>query len=597
MLSVNKVSLSFGGPPLLNEVCLEIQPGDRLALIGRNGTGKTSFFRLIEQSQKPDSGDVTLRSGFTVASLPQDVPDGISGSIIQIIGQPLQGKGLSDWEIETAIEQTLKRMQLTTDLPFEQLSTGQKRRILLAQAVVNNPDILLLDEPTNHLDLQSIAWLESFLNSFSGAILLVTHDRAFLQSVAKSILDLDRGSLTRWDCDYATYLTRKEEWLEAEMHQQAVFDKKLAEEEVWIRKGIQARRTRNEGRVRALKKMREEHRERRETTGTVRMAISQADRSGVKVIAAENVTYAYQDDNIISDFSTLIERGDRIGLVGPNGAGKSTLLKLLLGKFQPNSGTIEHGTNLKIAYFDQTREQLDDDATVHDCIADGNAYVEVDGQRQHVLGYLRDFLFPPDRAKSRVRYLSGGERNRLLLARLFTRPFNLLILDEPTNDLDLETLELLEERLCDYQGTLLLVSHDRAFLNNVVTDIYALEGNGRIESYVGGYDDYLRERERRSAFAIKTKASADKGKKPQKTRKFLNREQWELDALPTEIETLDQENAQIAETLADPNTYIETPDRIPQLQQRNVQIEELLIAKFARWEELEALKKSLDRNN
>ncbi|KAF0095497.1 MAG: ATP-binding cassette subfamily F uup [Puniceicoccaceae bacterium 5H] len=597
MLSVRKVKLSYGGPPLLDEVSFELGKQERVCIVGRNGTGKSTLLKIVAGRVPPDAGETYLPTGRNLAFLPQEIPDH-HGTVEEIVTGGLDGLELPEWDVATKVERTLERMELDGAVRYEHLSAGLKRRVLLARGVVTDPDLLLLDEPTNHLDIESIAWLERFLREFPGALLFITHDRVFLQNVATRILDLDRGQLTSWDCDYTTYLQRKEEWLAGEAKQQENFDKKLAQEEAWIRQGIQARRTRNEGRVRALKKMRVEHRERRQKAGNVHLEIEQAQRSGMKVIAAEDVTYAYDGLPIIMDFSVAISRGDRIGIVGPNGAGKSTLLKLLLGQLSPDSGTVEHGTSLQVAYFDQTREILDEKATVRDTIAQGHEWVEINGRRIHVMRYLSDFLFPPDRAQSPVGMLSGGERNRLLLARIFTRPCNVLVMDEPTNDLDLETLELLEDMLATYGGTLLLVSHDRAFLDNVVTELLVLEGNGIVQTYVGGYQDYLQQKaearrwEAQRAQAAKPKSTA--GGKPPKPRKFLNRERWELERLPGEIEALEDEQAQLTEELGNPQLYTDKPERVPEIQERMKAIEAELATKYARWEELEQLQEELE---
>lgn len=597
MLSLNKVTLGYGGPPLLDEVSLEINPDERICLVGRNGAGKSTLMRLVGGEIAPDAGNVTWQPGTRLAVLPQEVPAGLPGTIHDVIAGGLQERHLEEWEILDRIERTAEQMELDPRLPFSTQSAGLKRRVLLARCVVSEPDLLLLDEPTNHLDIPSIRWLETFLLSFPGSLLFVTHDRTFLRKVATRILDLDRGRLISWNCDYPTYLERKAEWLEAEAKQQAVFDKKLAQEEAWIRQGIQARRTRNEGRVRALKKMRDERRARRERQGAANLKYESAERSGVKVITAENVTFAHGDAPNIRDFSTEILRGDKIGIVGANGSGKSTLLQLLLGKLSPDSGTVEHGSSLRIAYFDQMREALDPKITVQEAIGDGQEVIEINGRKQHVISYLKDFLFPPDRARSAVGSLSGGERNRLLIARLFTRPFNVLVMDEPTNDLDLDTLELLEELLADYAGTLLLVSHDRAFLDNVVTELFVLDGSGEVRTCVGGYQDYLEQTETRQRATAPKKSPGDKGRqkgRQPKPRKFLNRERWELEAIPGEIESLEDEARQLAEKLSDPGLYQNDPDAVPEINARVKAIESELAAKFERWDELETLRQELE---
>ncbi|WP_246455910.1 ATP-binding cassette domain-containing protein [Ruficoccus amylovorans] len=595
---MRKLHLAFGGAPLLDDVSLVLDAGERACIVGRNGTGKSTLMRVVAGRIHPDSGEVNLAAGTRVAFLPQEIPDGLHGTIGEIVAGPLHSHGLAEWEITHQVERTLERMELQAEPAFDSLSAGMRRRVLLARELVLEPELLLLDEPTNHLDIEAIAWLEAFLKAFRGAVLFVTHDRAFLQGIATRILDLDRGQLTNWDCDYKTYLQRKEEWLAAEEQNWAVFDKKLSQEETWIRQGIKARRTRNEGRVRALKRMRDERRARRERSGAVRLQFEQAGATGAKVIEAKNASFRYEDRAIIEDFTDVIERGEKIGIVGPNGAGKSTLLKLLLGVLPPATGSVQQGTGLQIAYFDQTRDALVETETVQEAVGQGHDVVEINGGRKHVLSYLQDFLFPPDRARSPVSMLSGGERNRLLLARLFTKPFNVLVMDEPTNDLDLETLELLESLLVDFKGTLLLVSHDRAFLDNVVTDLYVLEGDGRIQTYVGGYQDYLREKSAATVVAETARktaaAKARPGNKPDKPRKFLNRERWELEAIPGEIEKLESESAAISEKLSDPQTYVTATDEVPRLKQRLHEIEDETARKFSRWEELEALRQELE---
>lgn len=593
MIALRKVTLALGGPPLLDQATLEILPGERISLIGRNGAGKSTLLRLLTGEVLPDSGEVYKVADCRLAVLPQDVPSDRPGTVRSLVHSALLEAlpHTADWEADSKVERLLEAMQLPPDVPFNDLSAGKKRRSLLAACCVADPDILLLDEPTNHLDIEAIAALEAFLSGFRGALLFITHDRAFLRKLSTRIVDLDRGKLISWDCDYDTYLVRKEEWLEAEARQQAVFDKKLSEEEAWLRQGVKARRTRNEGRKRALLAMRGQFRERRQRTGTVRMQIEQAERSGAKVIAADKVCFSYGADPLVQDFNWVIERGDKLGLVGPNGVGKTTFLKLLLGQLQPSSGTLTHGTGLQVAYFDQMREALDETAIVRDAVADGNEVVEINGARKHVVGYLQDFLFSSDRIRGPVANLSGGERNRLLLARLFARPFNVLVMDEPTNDLDLETVDLLEEMLADFQGTLLLVSHDRAFLNNVTTGILVFEGQGVITPVSGGYDDYELYRQRTQTQAVVT-APNKAAVRQAKPRKMLNREVRELETLPADIERLEQEQAAITAQLADPLFLRDRASEISGLQNRLHLIEEQVLEKFTRWEELEALRES-----
>lgn len=597
MLALRKIRHGYGGPPLLEDVSLEIKAGERVCLIGRNGTGKSTLLKIVAGEIVPDFGEIEKLPGIRIATLPQEVNVSHQGTVGELWLNAAHNLGIQEWEFDLRQEKIANSLGLDPEAQFEYLSSGNKRRALLGCALIQEPDLLVLDEPTNHLDVQSITWMEEFLPQLRSAILFITHDRAFLQKLATRILDLDRGRVTSWDCDYRTYLQRKEAWLEGEARQQAVFDKKLAQEEAWIRQGIKARRTRNEGRVRALKAMREEHRNRRAKLGSVRMEIEEADRSGVKVIAVENLSFSHGDKLIVDNLSTLISRGDRIGIVGANGTGKTTLLRLLLGELQPQSGKVIQGTGLQIAYFDQLREQLNPDTTVVENIADGNDSVEINGKAIHVMSYLKDFLFTPDRARAPIHQLSGGERNRLLLARLFTRPFNLLVMDEPTNDLDQETLELLEERITEYNGTLLLVTHDRAFLNAVATELLVLEGNGKIVQVTGGYDEYLALKKNASAAKSSANASTDltasKGNRSAKPRKFLNRERWELEALPGEIETLEKEQSVWTEKLADPQFVVQA-DKLKEARDKLQQIETELETKFARWEELEQLRQELE---
>ncbi|MGF1451364.1 MAG: ATP-binding cassette domain-containing protein [Opitutales bacterium] len=600
MIAARDLHLAFGGPALFEGIGFEVHPGERACIVGRNGAGKSSLLKTLAGLVTPDDGEVFLTPGARVAYLPQELPDGLSGPVADVISAQLPPEA-EPWEREATLEKLLRELELSGKADFETLSVGMKRRALLGRALAIQPAALLLDEPTNHLDLASIEWLERFLPGFRGALLFVTHDRAFLQNVATRILDLERGKLISWNCSYAEYLKKKEAWLLAEAEQRAQFDKKLAKEEAWIRQGIKARRTRNEGRVRALEKMREAYRERREREGSAHLELGEADRTGVKVLTAEDLDFAYDDQPIVEAFSCTILRGDKVGLIGPNGAGKTTLLKLLLGELTPDSGTIKHGTNLQVAYFDQLKNDLNGEATLVDTIGDGRETVTINGVSRNVMGYLQDFLFAPEQARGKVRSLSGGERNRLLLARLFTQPCNVLVMDEPTNDLDLETLELLENLLVDFGGTLLLVSHDRAFIDNVCTSTFFLGGDGRIRQYVGGYHDALATRARQAAATRAPEAVAPpkpkdlpekKGKTP-KARKFLNRERWELEALPGEIEALENEQAELGEAMADP-AVAANPAKLAEAQSRLAEIEANLEQTFARWEELETLRTELE---
>lgn len=601
LLSLRDVSLAFGGPRLLDRVDWQIERGDRICLLGRNGEGKSTLLKVVEGQLEPDEGQVIRQQGLRIARLPQEVPEGRGGTVADEVAAGLHdaadphAAGASDHRVEAVVS----RMGLDPGAAFESLSSGMKRRVLLARALVAEPDILLLDEPTNHLDIESIRWLEEFLLRYVGTLVFVTHDRAFLGRLATRIAELDRGRLVDWPCDYPTFLERKEQFLAAEERQAALFDKKLAQEEVWIRKGIQARRTRNEGRVRALEAMRVARQQRRERQGVARMQVQEADRSGSLVIEAKDVAFAYDEGDstrpVIRDLTTAIMRGDKVGIIGPNGSGKTTLLQLLLGGLEPRSGTIRRGTNLEVAYFDQLKATLDDERTVQQNVSEYET-IAINGQHRHILGYLQDFLFPPERSRSLVKFLSGGERSRLLLARLFTRPSNVLVLDEPTNDLDIETLELLESLLVDYQGTVLLVSHDRAFLNDVVTSTLAIEPDGRVKEYDGGYDDYLRQRRQeeasvpRAAPATAASASAAPARsQAQRPRKISLKERRELETLPARIESLETARAELHDAMADPSFYRQDGTAIAESRSRLEAIESELAAAYARWEELEAL--------
>jgi ABC transport system ATP-binding/permease protein len=627
ILSLQDVSISFGGLPLLDKVSMQVEEGERVCILGRNGEGKTTLLRLIAGMIEPDAGRISIQKGASVAGLAQDLPAGLAGSVYDVVAGGLAhvGELLEEyhhltlslkhsaddaalkrldvlhhmidrekgWQIEQQIETILSKLQLDPDKSFQTLSVGYKRRVLFARALVAQPDVLLLDEPTNHLDIDSIAWIEDFLLKFKGTVIFVTHDRRFLQNLSTRIVEIDRGMLLNWACGYREFLERRDAALEAEEAQKDRFMKKLAEEEEWIRKGVKARRTRNEGRVRELMKMREEQQAWRSQMGAARITIQEAEKTGKLIVETESISHGYGEASLIKNFSTRIIRGDRIGIIGPNGVGKTTLLNILLGRIAPASGRVRLGSRLEVVYFDQLREQLDEDMSVQDNIAEGKEILEINGARKHVIGYLKDFLFTPDRARSPVRVLSGGERNRLLLARLFTRPSNVLVLDEPTNDLDLETLDLLEDRLLGYSGTILLVSHDREFLNNVVTSTIVFEGNGVVTEYPGGYDDWLSQRpavlEGKDERPKKPPAQKKEEKK-EKSRKLTFKEGKELDSLPGLIEDLEKEQKEIYANMSDPEFYKGSADNIPKAQARLDEIEKELKSAYARWEELEELK-------
>ena len=610
LLSLRSLSFTWSGPPLLDNATIEIERGERIGLLGRNGAGKSTLMKIIVGEVKPDDGSVQLAADAKIARLVQEVPEEETRdrTVTEIVreGYVLEDSAddehsHDDWQAEHAVERVLSRMKLDGDVAFSTLSSGMKRRVLLAQALVMEPDILLLDEPTNHLDIDSILWLEGFLRKFDGTLIFVTHDRTFLQALATRIIEIDRGRLFDWTCDYETFLRRRQELLDAEEKANANFERKLAEEAVWIRQGIKARRTRNEGRVRALKKMREERKLRREKVGNVRMQAVEAERSGQLVLEAKDVAFSYDGGAkrpIISGLSLLLTRGDRVGIIGPNGAGKSTLLKLLLGELQPTSGTLRRGTNLEVIYFDQLREQIEEDKTVAENVGEGQDHLLINGQRKHIYGYLQDFLFTPERARRPARYLSGGERNRLMLARIFKRPSNLMVLDEPTNDLDAETLELLEELVSGYSGTLLLVSHDRSFLNNVVTSTLAVEGDGSVKEYDGGYDDYVRQKSQAEAAehqaaalnAPKTSSTKPAASAPAKpaANKLTWKEERELEALPEKIEQLETEQSELHTTMADPAFFKQDGAAIAETTARLEALATELETALARWEELES---------
>jgi ABC transport system ATP-binding/permease protein len=685
LVTLDHVSIAYGHLPLLDDVSLQIDPRERVCLIGRNGTGKSTLLQIISGDQPPDGGVVWTQPGVKVARLVQDVPLSSDHTVFDVVAEGLgdikdlvtayhhaavelahpegsaedmakrlerlgrlqqQLEERDGWTLEQRVEMILDRLDLPADAVVDTLSGGWRRRVLLARALVAQPDLLLLDEPTNHLDIEAIAWLETFLADYPGAVLFVTHDRAFLQRLATRIIELDRGRLTSWPGDYQTFLRKKDEWLANEALAQEKFDKKLAEEEAWLRQGIKARRTRNEGRVKALMAMRAERAAVRAQMGTVRMQTERADPSGKMVFEADRVSKSFGERVVVRDLSTRIMRGDRIGLIGPNGAGKTTLLRLLLGDLAPDApetggdaeggvsepGSVRRGANVQIAYYDQQREQLDPERTVFDTVGDGNDTVTVQGQQRHVHGYLRDFLFASERANAPVKALSGGERNRLLLARLFTRPANVLVLDEPTNDLDIETLELLEAQLVDWPGTLLLVSHDRAFLDNVVTSTLVFEGNGRVQEYVGGYEDWLRQRTEAASAAgggisaggagaagspgasttsgrpTSSSPSAGPSKKPGATapdaadspaavatasapaarKKLSFNERRELAELPARIEALETEQSQLEAAIADPGFYRKPAQTITETLSRLENVQATLLEALARWDALDS---------
>jgi ATP-binding cassette subfamily F protein uup len=595
LIGLRNVSFTHGGPLLLDHVNLEIEPGERIGLVGRNGTGKSTLLKLLDGTHRPDDGEIFVTAGATIKRLVQDVPQTTVGTVREIVKSGHTSQEENDWDIENAADKVITRLGLDSDAEFSKLSSGMKRRVLLGQALIDEPDALLLDEPTNHLDIESIAWLEKFLKGYAGTVIFITHDREFLQALANRIVEVERARLFDWTCDYKTFLERKQWALEAEEREQALFDKKLAQEEVWIRQGVKARRTRNEGRVRALKAMREQRRQRREKLGNVAMSVGDADKSGQLVMELKNVTYSIPGRTLINDFTSLISRGDKIGIIGPNGAGKSTLLKILLKELEPESGHVRHGSKLQITYFDQLREQIDEEKTVVENIADGADIVTVNGVNKHVYGYLQEFLFTPDRARQLAKLLSGGERNRLLLARLFKRPTNVMVLDEPTNDLDLETLELLEELLVNFEGTLIIVSHDRAFLNNVVTSTMAVEGDGEVREYFGGFDDYLRQRGSREQSAKVAKAAveskaepATKDNKKPTAKKLTFTEQHDLKKIPKQIEELEARQAKYQAAMADPNFFKRAQSEVTADMQSSQQIGDELVKLYARWEELEA---------
>ena len=597
LLQLKSVSLHYGRDYLLDGADLSIERGERVALLGRNGSGKTSLMRLIAGEEGASAGEILRAPGAVMTRLDQEVPQGVEGTVFSIVrGGISPTRHEEDWEIDVRLEDLLAEMELSAEAAFGSLSGGLKRRVLLARALAGQPDLLLLDEPTNHLDLSSILWLEDFLLRHPMSLLFVTHDRTFLRRLANRIVELDRGRLFGWACDYDTFLQRKAGVLEAESVQWKAFDKKLAQEEVWLRQGVKARRTRNEGRVRALFELRRERARRRERSGTAKMEIQSGALSGQRVLRAEGITFAHPDmpGPLVQDFSTEVFRGDKIGILGPNGCGKTTLLKLLLGQLAPQSGSVTTGTNLQVVYLDQLRDQIDLDKTVAENVAGASQSVHFQGRDRNIHSYLGDFLFRSDRVRMPARLLSGGERNRLLLARLFLQPANVLVLDEPTNDLDAETLELLEELLVSWDQTLLLVSHDRAFLDAVVTSLIVFEGDGTISEVNGGYSDWQRWSARGAAVpsaavaSVPVKEDGPKKERQGRAEKFLNRERRELEELPGQIEQWEAEQVLLAAQLQDPELYRTNPAALPKIEAESTALEAKIRAAYRRWEELEA---------
>ena len=600
LVSLDHIAMAYGHLPLLEDASFQIEQGERVCVIGRNGTGKSTLLQIIAGEVAPDAGSVWRQPGIRLARLVQDVPLSADRPVFDVVAEGFNElPDIDRWHVELSVDMVIARLGLPADAIVSTLSGGWRRRVLLARALVTKPDLLLLDEPTNHLDIESMTWLESFLDGYSGAVVFVTHDRVFLQRVATRIVELDRGRLTSWPGDYQTFLRKKEEWLSNEVVQREKFDKKLAQEEAWLRQGVKARRTRDEGRVRALMAMRKERAARREQAGQVRLQAEAADRSGQIVFEADGIAKSFESRAVVRDASFRIMRGDRVGLIGPNGSGKTTLLRMLIGELAPDSGEVRQGTNVKIAYYDQQREQLDPERTVFETVGDGNDTVTVNGRTQHVHGYLRDFLFSAERANSPVKALSGGERNRLLLARLFTRPANVLVLDEPTNDLDIETLELLEAQLVDWPGTLLLVSHDRAFIDHVVTSTLVFEGDGRVQEYVGGYEDWLRQRASLPQAGMpETENAGPKNAGPKNvvsgfsrtvgTKKLSFKERRELDDIPARIHMLEAEQEQLNATMESPDFYKEPPDSIVRTLARLDELKATLLQAYARWDDLDS---------
>ena len=628
LITLQNVDYSVGGPLLLEKAELSIEPGERIALIGRNGAGKSTLMKLMAGELKPDDGEVRVQQGVRVTRLEQEVPQGAAGTVFEVVSDGLGdlGRWLAEfhrltnaadydadavaavqakieaadgWALDQRVAETLTKLELDGEADFGRLSGGMKRRVLLARALVAGPDVLLLDEPTNHLDIEAIDWLEAFLKGWSGCVVFVTHDRRFLRALATRIVEIDRGQVTSWPGDWANYERRREERLHAQAQENAKFDKLLAQEEVWIRQGIKARRTRDEGRVRRLKAMRNERSARREQSGNVRLEAAAGENSGKKVIELKDVSFSFGARKMVDNFSTLVMRGDRIGLIGPNGSGKTTLLKLMLGELEAAAGEVRQGTNLQIAYFDQYRATLREDWSAIENVAEGADFLEINGKRKHVHAYLQDFLFTPERARAPITRLSGGERNRLLLAKLFAQPSNLLVMDEPTNDLDVETLELLEELLADYPGTLLLVSHDRDFIDNVVTSTMVMEGDGRIGEYVGGYSDWLRQSPQTAAVAVPKPAEKKAAPAPAPVaaapaaapaapkKKLSYKDARELEALPGLIEQLEMDVEGLTAAMNDPAFYTRSSAEVTAHTQKLSEVQARLDAAYARWEELD----------
>ena len=623
LVTLQEIYLSYGQPPLIDGISLSIERGERVCLIGRNGAGKSTLLNILTGKIIPDDGLVKTTDGVKIAQLEQAVPTDTQGSVYEVIANGLGKEGalaqsyyrlsaevavqptkknmaeleacqeeldqIGGWDVNSRVDAIITKMGLNANTDIADLSGGYKRRVLLARALVSDPDLLILDEPTNHLDIEAIQWLESFLKKWEAALLFISHDREFMDNLATRFIEIDRGKTMEFNCDYNTYLKRKKDMLETEDKHNALFDKRLSQEEAWIREGIKARRTRNEGRVRALEAMREEVAARRKHQGKAKINVVEAEKSGKIVVEARDINFIFEGDPeqkaIVKGFSTLIQRGDKIGLIGGNGSGKTTLIKLLQGELAPSTGKINIGTNLNIAYFDQYRSALNEEKTVQDNVSGGRDMIDVGGKSRHVVSYLRDFLFAPERCRQPVKVLSGGERNRLLLAKLFTQPSNMLILDEPTNDLDIDTLDLLEELLIDYKGTIILVSHDRAFINNVVTSTLAFEGNGAFNSYVGGYNDWLRQRTQQLNKSSKPKKTDTRIKK--KTAKLSYKDQRELDALPGQIEKLEIDIAEISQLMSDPDFFKSARDQVQKTENRLSELQKQLSQCYERWEILE----------